>query len=131
MLRGEATNTNFIVFCLTPLGLESMIYRTRGEHTNHYATDAVLNCWSRGDNLPYELSAVMRSCHDCEGGEITWLTSWFQWWGLAMTVLWLCCTRFLMVHDYDHTPHKYYSLHIYQKIGVSLEMYHQTKINRK
>ena len=41
VLRGEATNTNFIVFGLTPPGLESTIYRTRGEHANHYATDAV------------------------------------------------------------------------------------------
>jgi hypothetical protein len=42
MLSGEATNTNFIVFGLTQLGLESTIYRTRGEHANHYTTDAVL-----------------------------------------------------------------------------------------
>ena len=41
MLRGEATNTNFIVFCLIRLGLEHTIYRTRGEHANHCATDAV------------------------------------------------------------------------------------------
>ena len=41
MLSGEATNTNFIVFGLTRPGLEPTIYRTRGEHTNHYATDAV------------------------------------------------------------------------------------------
>jgi hypothetical protein len=34
MLNGEATNTNFIVFGLT--------YRTRGEHANHYTTDAVV-----------------------------------------------------------------------------------------
>jgi hypothetical protein len=42
VLSGEATNTNFIVFGLTRPGLESTIYRTRGEHANHYATDAVL-----------------------------------------------------------------------------------------
>jgi hypothetical protein len=41
MLGGEATNTNFIVFGLTRLGLEPTIYHTRGKHTNHYATDAV------------------------------------------------------------------------------------------
>jgi hypothetical protein len=40
---GEATNTNFIVFVLTRPGLEPTIYRTRGKHANHYATDAVLN----------------------------------------------------------------------------------------
>jgi hypothetical protein len=44
MLRAcEATNTSFIVFGLTRPGLEPTIYRTRGEHANHYATDAV-NC---------------------------------------------------------------------------------------
>jgi hypothetical protein len=32
-----------IVFGLTRSGLEPMIYRTRGEHPNHYTTDAVLN----------------------------------------------------------------------------------------
>jgi hypothetical protein len=41
MLSGEATNINFIVFGLTRLGLELTIYRTRGEHANHYFTDAV------------------------------------------------------------------------------------------
>jgi hypothetical protein len=41
MLRGEATNTNFIVFGLTWPGLEPTIYNTRGEHANHYTTDAV------------------------------------------------------------------------------------------
>ena len=34
-------NTNFIVFGLIRLGLEPTIYRTRGKHANHYATDAV------------------------------------------------------------------------------------------
>ena len=37
MLRGEATNTNYIVFDLT----RSTIYCTWGEHTNQYTTDAV------------------------------------------------------------------------------------------
>jgi hypothetical protein len=41
MLGGEATNTNFIVFGLTRLGLELTIYCTQGEHANNYATDAV------------------------------------------------------------------------------------------
>jgi hypothetical protein len=38
----EATNTSFMVFGLTRPGLEPTIYCTRGEHANHYATDAVL-----------------------------------------------------------------------------------------
>jgi hypothetical protein len=42
VLSGEATNTNFIVLGLTRPGFEPTIYRTRGEHANHYTTDAVL-----------------------------------------------------------------------------------------
>jgi hypothetical protein len=38
---GEATNTNFKVFGLTRPRLETTIYRTGGEHINHYATDAI------------------------------------------------------------------------------------------
>jgi len=41
VLSGEATNTNFIVFGLTRSGIEPTTYCTRGEHTNHYITDAV------------------------------------------------------------------------------------------
>jgi hypothetical protein len=42
VLNGEATNTNFIVFGLTRPRLEPTIYRSRGEHVNRYANDAVL-----------------------------------------------------------------------------------------
>ena len=42
VLSGEATQINFIVFGLTRPGLEPTIYHTRGEHANHYATDAVV-----------------------------------------------------------------------------------------
>jgi hypothetical protein len=43
MLRpnGETINTKFTVFVLTWPGLEPTIYRTRGEHANHYTNDAV------------------------------------------------------------------------------------------
>ena len=37
----EATHTNFIVFGLTRSGFEPTIYRTRGEHANHYTIDMV------------------------------------------------------------------------------------------
>jgi hypothetical protein len=40
-ISGESTNTNVIVFGLSRPGLEPTIYHTRGEHANHYATDAV------------------------------------------------------------------------------------------
>jgi hypothetical protein len=45
VFRGEATNTNFIVFGLIRLGLEPTIYHTRGEHASHYNTDAVVIYW--------------------------------------------------------------------------------------
>ena len=44
VLRGDATNTNFIVFGLTRSGLEPTIYRTRDEQAYHYTTDAVNTC---------------------------------------------------------------------------------------
>jgi hypothetical protein len=43
MLSGEATHINFIVFGLTRLGLEPTIYRTRGEHANHYFSVLYIN----------------------------------------------------------------------------------------
>ena len=46
--NGEATNTNFIVFSLTRLGLEPTNYGTRGEHANHYTTDMVLSIGNPG-----------------------------------------------------------------------------------
>jgi hypothetical protein len=41
VLSREETNTNLKVFGFTRSGLEPTIYRTRGVHANHYATDAV------------------------------------------------------------------------------------------
>jgi hypothetical protein len=41
VLSGEVTNTNLMVFFVTRPRLETTIYRTWGEHANHYATDAV------------------------------------------------------------------------------------------
>ena len=38
-MLNEATNTNFIVFGLTRLGLEPTFYCTWGEHANHYTND--------------------------------------------------------------------------------------------
>jgi hypothetical protein len=43
MLRGEVTNTNFTFFVLNQSGIEPPICRTRGEHANHYTSDAVNN----------------------------------------------------------------------------------------
>ena len=47
---GEATNTNFIVFCLTGLGLEHMVYHSRSDHTlplHHlYRSEKLKRCWS-------------------------------------------------------------------------------------
>jgi hypothetical protein len=47
----------FIVFGLTRSGLELTIYRTRGEHANHYVTDAVTksSCFETRINVYTEL----------------------------------------------------------------------------
>jgi hypothetical protein len=37
----EVINTNSIVFGLTRQGIETTVYRTRGEHASHYTIDAV------------------------------------------------------------------------------------------
>jgi hypothetical protein len=42
VFSGEATNSNFIIFGLTRSGLEPTMYCTRGEHVNHYDTDAII-----------------------------------------------------------------------------------------
>ena len=49
MLRGEATNTDSIVFGFTRWGLEPMIYHTRGEHPNHYTTYEPMIYHTRGE----------------------------------------------------------------------------------
>jgi hypothetical protein len=49
VLSGEATHTNFKVFGLNPPGLEPTIYRSRGEHANHYATHAVYDFIIKSD----------------------------------------------------------------------------------
>jgi hypothetical protein len=40
-LSGDASNNNLIIFSLTRSGLEPTIYRTSGDHANHYTTDVV------------------------------------------------------------------------------------------
>jgi len=42
MLSGEATDINSIVLCLTRSRPEPTIDRSRGEHVNHYTTNAVV-----------------------------------------------------------------------------------------
>jgi hypothetical protein len=39
--NGEAANTCCIVFGLTDCGLQSTIYHTQGEHTDHFTTNVV------------------------------------------------------------------------------------------
>ena len=45
MPNREATNTKFIVFSLTHLGLEPTIYHIRGKDANHYFTDVGISYW--------------------------------------------------------------------------------------
>ena len=58
VLSGEARNTNCIAFGLTRPGLEPAIYRTRGEHANHYATDVVTTRRSRVRRSPFLICVV-------------------------------------------------------------------------
>ena len=56
---GEATHTNFIVFSLIRPGLELTIYRIRGEHANHYATDVVKYVLRNNCNyIEYNLTVI-------------------------------------------------------------------------
>jgi hypothetical protein len=58
MLREEATNTNFIVFGLTPSGLEPTIYRIRGEHVEFCS-------WARDlEKTPCLLETLTPKCFD-------------------------------------------------------------------
>jgi len=67
MFSREATNNNFLVFGLTRLGLEPMIYHIRGEHANHMFlfVSYVLNntlwqfvffkvCWTSGNEPAFK-----------------------------------------------------------------------------
>jgi hypothetical protein len=54
MFSGEATNTYFIVFDLTKSGVEPTIYRTQGDHPNHYKIDAVYQILNKTDTLEYK-----------------------------------------------------------------------------
>jgi hypothetical protein len=44
-LSGETTTNHLIVAGLTRRGFETTIYRTWGEHTNHYPSDAIPKSW--------------------------------------------------------------------------------------
>ena len=46
------------MFGLTRPGLEPTNYRTRGEHANHYATDAICKCYQVGSLMTLPLPDV-------------------------------------------------------------------------
>ena len=77
MLSGEATNTNFIVFGLTRPGLEFTIYRTRGEHANHCATDVVVvsSNPARARCTRYNIYVIMFVCDLRQVGGFLWVSS--------------------------------------------------------
>jgi hypothetical protein len=58
VLSGEATNTNFIVFGMTGPGLKPTIYRSRGEHVDHYTTDGVQYLLAKEHNYIYLKACV-------------------------------------------------------------------------
>jgi len=67
MLKAEKANANFIVFRLTQQALEHTIYHVedptgalthnlprRGEHANHYTTDAFVHRTTNYDNVGHK-----------------------------------------------------------------------------
>ena len=109
MLSGEATNTNLTVFGLTWPGLEATIYRTQGEHANHYANDAVVfkkKIYSSGKGIPDDDSWVWwyndrifmggKRTHKFYGSEWSWVCDKMEviWWGSTVHVFifWYCFT---------------------------------------
>jgi hypothetical protein len=56
---GEATNTNFTVFGLTRSRLKPMIYRTQGEHANHYSTNVVLELVAQCNTISAKFGLIM------------------------------------------------------------------------
>jgi hypothetical protein len=58
MLSGEATNINYIVFGLTQSGLEHTT-GARGEHANHYTTDAVVFFLSYKESSKANLNDIL------------------------------------------------------------------------
>ena len=67
-LTEKQQNTNFIVFGLT--GLEPMIYHTRGEHANHYTTDAILLC-------SLEACPLLKQCPTIDTMS-SWISDWHK-----------------------------------------------------
>jgi hypothetical protein len=67
VLSVEATNTNFVVFGLTRLGLEPTIFRTRGEYANDYTTDAVSPAHKIA-NVEQSLEEILQRLFGSESG---------------------------------------------------------------
>ena len=57
-IASSPENSKFIVFGLTQLGLEHMIYHTRGEHSNYSNTDGVANLLSHQEKIYVEISSL-------------------------------------------------------------------------
>ena len=83
LLSRIATNTNFKVFGFTQWGLDLTIYHTRGEHANHYITDAVFLTTIYWNPLYYQhiytkrtyssSSVVIYRCRFGENSDTRWL----------------------------------------------------------
>ena len=59
--KRRSTNTNFYSFLLDPSGLEPNVYRTRGEHANHYTIDTNLTTFDYLMYLLYIFVLLMRN----------------------------------------------------------------------
>ena len=86
----EATNTNFMVFALTRLGVQPTIYYTRDGHANHYYRCCPIGdlcfMWGCSINMSYEnvrrpVLSWHRDLAQRSPKQVKWatFTSWFQW----------------------------------------------------
>ena len=99
MLSGEATHINYIVFGLTPPGLEPTIYRTRGEHAKHYATDV---SW-----LATKINTMIVTCRTCtasRSGEPLFTLIFFTGVRVAEPLLFcvMFCTSLFVLFLFGH-----------------------------
>jgi hypothetical protein len=68
MLSGEVANTNFIIFSLMRSGIEPTIYCTRGQHSNHYTSDAVICVYEDNERYFYFQFKKMHIAVELGGG---------------------------------------------------------------
>jgi hypothetical protein len=103
----ERTNTNFIVFALTRLGLEPTIYRTRGEHNKHY-TDVVTSDIIKVEfvwylRIVFVVQEIYNEEYMCSQWESYWIVpSYLSVFSLLFHLLIHCYSVQYRVYEWGH-----------------------------